>query len=206
LCKEDKTTRNGYNCKNMTPRAIGAAFLLVVAAAAQKSDDNPTVELNGGMTAQLLTLGRDSSGVRPVVTAAVKITNTGKNYVLLMIYGAPSAIDDGGVKFDGDISGGVSGIAWCQTRPAERCIGIPEATSAFALQNYTEIDPERSVTIHFKMQTPSLTSKGKRVSVSAEIAYRLVSDLTKDDVSDAQKLKQVRKGNLSFEPVSVTDL
>ena len=100
------------------------------------------VTLNGGLQAQMLSLGRDSSGGRPVVTAAVQITNAGKNYVRLMFYDAPSAIDDTGVKFDGDVSGGVSGAAWCRIRPAERCIGIPEAVSAFPLQGYTEIDRE----------------------------------------------------------------
>ena len=75
------------------------------------------------------------------------------------------------------------------------------------MQNYTEIDPGRSITVHFKMKTPSPASKGKRISIAAQIAYRLVNDPGKDaDLSDSQKLRQVRKGNLSFEPVIVTDL
>ena len=56
------------------------------------------------------------------------------------------------------------------------------------------------------MQTTSLASKGKSVSISAELAYRIVSDLAKDgELSDSQRLKQVRKGNVSFEPLAVRE-
>ena len=46
--------------------------------------------------------------------------------------------------------------------------------------------------------------KGDRVSVSAEMAFRVEKDIEKDaDVPDKQKLKLVRFGNVSFEPLTV---
>jgi hypothetical protein len=189
----------------MTAKMISVSVLAVFAAAGQ---DNRTVDLNGGLRAQVLSVGRDSSGFRPVVTAAVKITNTGKDYVFLMFYGTLSAIDDSGVKFDGDRGDAVAGVARCQTVPPERCIGIPDGSSAFPLRSYTTIDPGRSVTVHFKLMTPTPVSKGEHVSLAAEMGYRLVkeADLAKDaDLSDAQKIKQVRSGNMSFEPLPVSE-
>ena len=189
----------------MRGKRIVVFSLLAFAAAAQEQDKR-LVELNGGLTAQLLSLGRDTSG-RPTITAAVKIANTGKDYVFLMVYGSISAIDEGGVKFEppGDA---VSGIAWCETSPAERCIGIPSGSNAFPIQQYTEIDPGKAVTAHLRLVAPTGSKSVGRVSIVTQIGYRVVKevDIQNDDVlSDTQRIKQVRTGSISFEPIPATE-
>src|ERR1017187_7488045 len=81
----------------MTAKILASCLLLVAAASAQ---EKPTVELNGGLEAQLLALGRNSKGSRPVLTAAVKITNKGQDNVFLLLFGPVSAVDDAGGHFD----------------------------------------------------------------------------------------------------------
>jgi hypothetical protein len=78
----------------MTAKLLASCLLLASAAAAQET---PTVELNGGMQAQLLALGHQRDAV---LTAAVKITNKGQDHVFLLLYGIPSAIEDSGGRFD----------------------------------------------------------------------------------------------------------
>jgi len=86
-------------------KLLASCVLLVATAAAQEA---PTVELNGGMQAQLLSLGRKGYGV----TAAFKIANKGQDHVFLLPFGAPSAIDDAGVRFD--VMQAVNGVAFCR--------------------------------------------------------------------------------------------
>jgi hypothetical protein len=81
------------------------ALCLVVACAAASAQNNPptvkfevdvpAVNLNGGLNAQLLFLGRVPSGFggRPLLTSAVKISNPGKDYAFLIFYDIASAID-----------------------------------------------------------------------------------------------------------------
>ena len=119
---------------------LPCCLLVVFAAAAQ--DDTPkfgvdvtVINLNGGLTAQLFSLTRDAVGGRPVVTAAVKITNASKdNHAFLFFYGSLSAVDEAGIKFEppGDA---VTGVSYCNTVPGERCIGKPDASLAFPLQS-----------------------------------------------------------------------
>lgn len=179
-----------------------AALLLALPSPAQNLADKPTVELNGGMTAQLLSLSRDPNGGRPVITASVKITNTGKDHVFLMFSGIPSAIDDAGAEF---FNGTISGVGWCRYQTTQ-CIGTTYPDGAFPLQQYTEIDPETSVTALFRFQIPEGEASSKRISLSAAMAYRLVGDLTSDaDLSTRKRLEQVRMGNLGFDPVTITE-
>ena len=201
----------------MTAKALGAALLLVTAATAQ--DKTPTakfdadviaVNLNGGLKAQLLSVGRDPVGFagRPVITAAVTISNPGKDYAFLMFYDLASAIDDAGVKFTGERANSISGVAWCESGPPERCIGIPDLASAFPFRSYTVIDPGNSVTAHFRLTTDARESRGKSISLAVKYGYRIVKQASMEndaEVSDTQKLKQVRTGNLSFPPAPVTE-
>lgn len=199
----------------MTAKALGTALLLVAAASAQEnrptfSADTIAVNLNGGLKAQLLSVGRDAVGGagRPVITAAVTISNPGKDYAFLMFYDIPSAIDDAGVKFTGWRDDGISGVGWCRTGPSERCLGIGNPNAAFPFQSYTVIDPGNSVTAHFRLTTDAAASRGKSISLAAKYGYRIVkqADMDNDaDVSDTQKLRQVRTGNLSFPPAPVTE-
>jgi len=191
----------GLRAASVTAKVIGLGLLLVLAAAAQSSDDKPTVELSGGMKAKLLSFARSPNGGPAGITATVKITNTGKDYVFLLFTSAPSGVDDQGAT----IQGKVSGVGWCRNA-SPQCIGVPSTYYAFPLQQYTEIDPGTSVTALFTMPVTTTAIAGKRVSLSAEMAFRLVSDLAKDaDLSDRQKLQQVRMGNLGFDAVTITE-
>ena len=187
----------------MTARLIASCLLLVATAAAQET---PTVELNGGMQGQLLSLGRQGYGL----TAAVKIANKAQDHVFVLLFGAPSAVDDAGVRFD--VMQAINGVAFCRgpaiNPPSPRlCVGLPtvDDENLFPLQGYTEIEPGKSATVNTTLASTSM-SKGERVSLSAEMAYRLVkeADLAKDcDVPDKQKLKALRFGSISFGPVAV---
>jgi hypothetical protein len=98
----------------MTAKVLVACAAAMFTAAAQDkpaatfSSDVIAVTLNGGLRAQLMSVGRDT-GARPTINAAVKITNSGKDYAFLMFYGSLSAIDDAGLKFEppGDAVTGV---------------------------------------------------------------------------------------------------
>lgn len=178
-----------------------AILALAVSAVAQKPQDFPKVELNGGLEAQMLSLGRSGNGHRPDLNSAIKITNAGKNTAFIMFYGEPSAIDDAGVKFDRFKS--LSGVAYCTTNPSGLCVGLPrlDEHNLFPLRGYTEIDPGKSVTLHLTLSTNAFDSKGDQISVTAQMAYRLVADMDKDaQLTDAQQFKTVRIGTLSFDP------
>ena len=171
---------------SVTVKVIGLALLLVLPSAAQSSGDRPTVELSGGMKAQLLSFARNPGGGASGLTATVKITNTGKDYVFLAFTGAPSGVDDQGAT----IQGRVSGVGWCRNA-SPQCIGVPSSYYAFPLQQYTEIDPGASVTALFTMPLTTTAIANKRVSLSAEMAFRSVSDLAKDaDLSDHQNFNK----------------
>lgn len=194
----------------MTGNILASCLLLVATAAAQ--EPKATVQLNGGLEAQLLTLGRNSKGPRPVLTAAVKITNKGQDNVFLLLFGPISVVDDAGGRFDSVDD--VTGVAYCPgpstAPPSTRlCVGVPrvEDENLFSLQGYTQIEPGKSIRVNFALRAMG-GSTGERVSLSAEMAYRLVkeADLAKDgDVPDKQKLKSIRFSTLSFEPVAVNE-
>ena len=178
---------------------VVCAGLLLLPAAAQ--NDRPTVQLNGGMTAQLLSVTRDQTGNYPGISAAVKITNAGQDRVSLIFTGAPSVIDDTGVEFHGTISG----VGWCRN-VARQCIGFPSAYYAFPVQQYTQLDPGTSVTALFNLPAGGRANSSRSISLSAEMAYRVVSDPARDaSLSNAQKLQQVTMGSVGFGPVAITD-
>ena len=123
----------------------------------------------------------------------------------MLLIGRPSAVDDAGGVFNQ--TDDVSGVAYCRGsdnppsktvcvgRPADRRIPVPEVDS------YTEIEPGKSVAFNIAMRATTGGSPGTKVLLSQEIAYRRVkeSELEKDaGLSEAQKLKSVRLGSLSF--------
>jgi hypothetical protein len=193
--------------KNIRVAGVSWAILvLAVAAVAQKPQDFPKVELNGGLEAQMLSLGRSGNGHRPDINSAIKITNTGTSTAFIMFYGEPSAIDNAGVKFDRFKS--LSGVAYCSTIPAGLCVGLPRLNEQllFPMRGYTEIDPGKAVTLHLTIGTLAFDSKGDQISVTAQMAYRLVADMDKDaQLTEAQQFKTMRIGSLSFEPMTVTE-
>jgi hypothetical protein len=184
----------------MTGEILASCLLLVAGAAAQA----PTVELNGGLQARIISLGRD----RGTLSVGVKITNTGKDYAFILLFGEPSAFDDAGGRFG--IVHAVTGVAYCpgpQTNPPSTrlCVGLPRVDdhNLFPLHGYTEIDPGKSVNAHFSFNGGG--DKGERISFTAEMAYRFVkeAELAQDaDVPDQRKLKALRFGTLSFDPTS----
>lgn len=191
-------------------------LLVVFAAAAQ--DKTPTfsaevnaVNLNGGLKGELLSLAREDTGYvgRWLLTAAVKITNPTKDYAFLLFYDYASAVDDAGVNFSGERSDAITGVEWCQIVPSERCFGVGNSALAVPVESYTQLDPGNAVTVHFRLLTPAYKeSRGKTVSLVAKYGYRIVkaADMETDpDRSKAEKLRQVRRGSMSFPPSPVTE-
>jgi hypothetical protein len=184
-----------------------AVVALAVAAVAQKPQDFPKVELNGGLQAQIMSIGMNTrNALHPTLTMSIKITNTGKSTAFLLLFGEPSMIDDAGGLFE---IRSVSGVAYCpgpQSNPPSTrlCVGIPRVVDGvvFSPHAYTQIDPDRSITATFFGIGTSNT--GTNLIFSEDIAYRLVNDPTKDaDLSDAGKLKQLQFGTLSFPPTAI---
>ena len=70
------------------------------------------------------------------------------------------------------------------------------------------IDPGNAVTVHFSLGTDAPSSRGKTVSLAAKYGYRIVKadDMQKDpDLNAAERLRQVRMGNISFPPSPVVE-
>ena len=183
--------------------ASGAVVILSVAAVAQS---NPTAELNGGMEAQIISSGLNTrDALHPSITMALKISNKGTSTAFVLLVGPPDLVDDSGSRYELRT---VTGLAYCHgpySNPptTERCVGIPAMDGAtFSPRAYTRIDPGRSIIVNLSFAGRG--QPGKQVTLSGQLGYRLVGDTAKDaDLSDADKLKQVQLGTLSFEPVTV---
>jgi hypothetical protein len=201
----------------MKPKIL-ASCVLAVCAAASAQDKVPTfssevnaVNLNGGLKAELLSLARDPLGYygsRPLLTAAVKITNPGKDYAFLLLYDNPSAVDDAGISFIGMLADAVAGVEWCRNDPPERCFGIGNPAVAVPVDSYTEIEPGNAITVHLRLTTSATASQGKTMSLTVKYGLRIVkqADMEKDaDVSAGQKVRQVRRSSMSFPPSLVTE-
>jgi hypothetical protein len=194
----------------MNSKRVAAASLAVVVlavAAVAQTPDNPKAQLNGGLEAEITSTGMNTRSPNyPQVTMSMKIANTGKATAFLLLYGEPSLIDDAGTQYGFKRLGGV---AYCQgplTNPPNKlCVGIPHVDqNFFSPRGYTEIDPGRAITVTFQFQGTG--KSGTIVTFSAEMAYRLVTDLDKDnESSDTDKMKQTRFGTLSFEPMTIKE-
>jgi hypothetical protein len=185
----------------MTIRLVTVFFVCLLPGALQAAE-NPVVKLNGGLEAQILSVGRNANHNQ--LTAAMKIVNKGKNTIFLLLVGNPlaMAVDNTGATSSWCQA---NGIASCRSDFRE-CAGVPKEVenSTPSLQSYTQIDPEAEITVTFAFGTSD--SKGPLASVSANMAYRLVSDLSKEPgLSDKEKRQQIRGMSLSFPPASVAD-
>jgi hypothetical protein len=120
---------------------------------------------------QLLNLGR-AGPVVTALTASVKITNKSADYIYLLLFGEPSAIDDAGGNWS--IVFSVTGAAYCpgpQTNPPSyrRCVGIPRVDNyLFPLNGYTEIAPENSITVNYAQNAP-LSGRPPRAAALQEV-------------------------------------
>ena len=176
------------------------AFYLLVVGAAAAQDKTPTfsaeviaVNLNGGMKAELTSLRRDPRGFngRPVLTAAVKITNPGKDYAFLLLYDKTSAVEDaGGVNYSGWREDAITGVEWCRIDPPERCFGVGNPAMAVPLASYTQIDPGNAVTVHLRLTTEAAESRGNTVSLSVKYGYRIVKAADMDKDADLPRRKK----------------
>lgn len=152
---------------------------------------------------QLMNLGR-SGPVVTALTASVKITNNSEDYIYLLLFGEPSAIDDAGGHWS--IVSSVTGAAYCpgpQSNPPtyRRCVGPRlDDVNLFPLNTYTEIGPGNSITVNYVFHGGG--NKGTKYSVAQEMAFRVAKSPDDDaNMSDAQKLKRTRFGSLNFNQV-----
>jgi hypothetical protein len=137
------------------------------------------------------------------------ISNKGKDTAYLLLVGKEAATDNRGGIFNWRYSiAGIAECGWNNGQPTV-CAGIPRVTNdTVPSQGYTQIDPGRDIVVNFRLRGESgAASDGPRVSFSANIAYRLVSDPLKDaTLSEAEKQRQVRMMTLSFPPRTVDDV
>jgi hypothetical protein len=164
------------------------------------------LKLNGGLEAEVLSLGRSAD--HQFVTISMRISNTGKNTAHLLLVGKEAATDNKGGVYNWRYS--ISGLAECGSNNSQPmvCAGIPRVTNdTVPSQGYTQIDPDKNIVVNFRLRGDSgAASDGSTISFSANVAYR-VSDPVKDDaMSEADKQKQVRMMTLSFPPRVVTDV
>jgi hypothetical protein len=179
----------------MLPRIFALLPLLVAAAFGQN-----TLELAGGLKAEVVSMSR----MHDTLTLAVRISNDSKDSASILLFGEPSAFDDAGEQFS--IVNAVTGAAYCpgpHTNPPtfRLCVGLPRVTdNLFPLQNYTGIEPGKSVTVQFRFSGGG--DKGERVSLTQQMAYRFIKDDDRDKdpgVSVAEKVKSLHIGTLSFD-------
>jgi hypothetical protein len=186
---------------------LSGVFVLAAAAAGGQDAalQKRTIQLNSDLTAQVLVMGRDSTGRN--LSASVKISNTGAKTIYVLLAGKPTAMDeDGGQQFSFQ---DLTGLAYCQWDDNRVCVGIPDSQigRAFPLAGYTRIDAGRSIIVVFKFGLfHADPSTSKFLTLAAELGYRVVeSDASDAELSDRQKLKTVHLGSLSFEQVPVRE-
>jgi hypothetical protein len=80
-------------------------------------------------------------------------------------------------------------------------VGVPRVDDhLFPLQGYTEIGPGNSITVNYVFHGGG--NKGTKYSLAQEMAFRVAKSPDDDaNLSDAQRLKRVRFGSLSFNQV-----
>ena len=176
----------------MMPIKVLASFLLLVASAAAQN----TIDLAGGLKAQVVSMAR----ARDTLNIAVKISNESKDRMsaFILLFGEPSAFNDGGAKYR---ARPVAGAAYCPgfANNPRICVGFPSDQYLFPLQQYTEIEPGKSINVHFQFLNGD--DKGQTISLTQEISYRFANFDKDSNLSDAQKVKTLRFGALSFTDV-----
>ncbi|MEP6962906.1 MAG: hypothetical protein ABI995_12560 [Acidobacteriota bacterium] len=159
-----------------------------------------TVKLNGGLEAELITLGRDATGYN--LSASLRIANKGKSIAYLLLVADTVATDNAGGTYNRLVT--IGGLASCPFTFSP-CNGInPSISGTPPLQSFTQIDPGVEITVNLRLSGDR--GKGPLVSLSANVAYRLVIDQLKDEtLSEAEQRKQVRLMTISFPPMAVIE-
>lgn len=164
------------------------------------------VKLNGGLEAEILSIGRSAD--HEIITLSLLISNKGKDTANVMLVGKEAVTDNKGGVFNWRYSlAGISDCGYNNDQPLY-CAGLPQPTrDTPPLRAYTQIDPDREITVSFRLRADGgRASDGPLVSFSARLAYRMVADPLKDaNLTEMEKLKQVRLMTLSFRPRTLVE-
>ena len=178
---------------------ILVSCLLCLLLAASASGTQVSVRVASVLKGQVMEMARNGRAL----TVALIITNESKDaHAFILLFGIPSAFDNAGGRWASVWA--VTGIAYCpgpQTNPPSfrLCIGVPRVDDQylFPMQGYTDIPPGESVTVHYQFNGGG--EKGDRVALTHDLAYRFATAEKDAAMTDAEKLKAVRFGSLSFD-------
>lgn len=162
-------------------------------------------KLNGGLEAQIASIGRDKSFHS--LTVSMTLANKGNNTIYLLLfagYNSPKATDSTGAAFAYRSS---SGAPIC-TLSEPWCIGVPNVIQTLTppLQNWLELDPDTSpIALNFQLYS-NQESHGHLASFSCTFAYRVVADTGRDEtLTERQKRDGIQTMNLSVPPMPVAE-
>jgi hypothetical protein len=186
-----------------TVATLLAAFLFMQALPTQAQ--SPPKKFNGGLQAQIVSVGRDKTFNH--LTVSITLANQGKNTIYLLLVrgtGTPKAVDNMGADFGYESS---SGIAVCPLFEATPwCIGKPDIKNGQTppLQAWTALDPDTSpITLNFALFV-NRESHGHLASFSCTLASRVVSDPARDDtLTDSERREHIHMINISLPPTPV---
>jgi hypothetical protein len=170
------------------------ASLSLIRALPTQAQSQPE-KFNGGLEAQIVSVGRDKTFHR--LTVSITLMNKGKNtiYVLLLPYDSPpKAVDNTGAAFAWPSA---SGVPSCLAHDSQ-CIGVPNIIQYYTppLQSWMELDPDTSpATLNFQLSDND-ESHGLLASFSCVFAYRVVRDPRRDDMLTE---RQKREGHSTDE-------
>ena len=177
--------------------------MLDIKSSVAASNEAPTLKLNGGLEAQLISIGRNKE--HNTVTIAAMIKNNGINTAYLMLAGAPPmATDNTGTKYSSRSFGGVTACPSLDNGYTELCIGVTKTQENITppLQSFTQIDPKTELMVNFELVGNS--GNGPLMTFAATFMSRFVSDPVKDStLSEKEKRQQIHLMNLSFTPAPV---
>ena len=185
--------------------AILTSLVLSFTKASATEVQSAPINLNGGLQAQVLSVGRDKTLHH--LTASMTLQNKGKNTIYLLLLfgpGNPSADDNTGAGFNYQGSSGVPVCPAFGSIPS--CIGVPDIIRGQTppLQSWMEIDPDTSAALNFQLYTGQ-ESHGPLASFSCTFAYRVVSDPVRDDtLTEEQKRQRIHVMNLSFPSTTIS--
>lgn len=184
--------------KNLAFKAVAYSFVFLFSVTC--SAQSRVVRLNGGLQAEVLTLGRNVNHTQ--VTLSVRILNQSRGTAYLALIGNPTVTDNEGGSLLAVLKCG--GLVQCPWGLA--CFGSPRIVEGQTLpiQGFTQIDPGVDITATMVMFNGKVD--GPLLTFSGEVAYRIVLDTGRDaTLPDSEKYKQFRVMGLTFPSMSVTE-